>query len=150
MAFNYTAKWVEANRSKFERICSDSFKTRRPMSVVGCQALGKSQHVPAQRRDSCIVPTRAHVVCCCPRPAAAIAGTHDIGDRLRSLPMPTLVIHGTGDQVVPYGNGVALIEAIPSAGMVALTDVGHVFWDMDGGRSLEVVNEFFAAPAAAL
>lgn len=59
MAFNYTAKWVEANRSKFERICSDSFKTRRPMSVVGCQALGKSQHVPVQRRHSCSVPTRA-------------------------------------------------------------------------------------------
>jgi len=45
--------------------------------------------------------------------------------RLKKLSAPTLVLHGTEDPVVPYGNGVALANDIPTARLVALEQTGH-------------------------
>ena len=52
------------------------------------------------------------------------------------------MIHGTADQVVPYDNGVKLVESIPDAGLLRLPGVGHVFWDMDKGEAAEAVAAF--------
>jgi pimeloyl-ACP methyl ester carboxylesterase len=54
-------------------------------------------------------------------------------ERLPGLRVPTLVIHGTDDVVVPYGNGVALEREIPGAKLLTLEGAGHVLlppdWD---------------------
>ena len=66
---------------------------------------------------------------------------HDVADavprwreRLRDLPVPTLVVHGTEDPVVPYGNGVALAAEIPGARLLTLEATGHELprptWDV--------------------
>jgi pimeloyl-ACP methyl ester carboxylesterase len=53
---------------------------------------------------------------------------------LASLKVPTLVVHGTEDPVLPYPNGVALAGAIPGARMLTVEGMGHevarVDWDV--------------------
>jgi pimeloyl-ACP methyl ester carboxylesterase len=46
-------------------------------------------------------------------------------ERLGVLSAPTLVVHGTDDPVVPYGNGVTLARAIPGAQLLTLEQTGH-------------------------
>ena len=45
--------------------------------------------------------------------------------RLKEINVPTLVIHGTEDPVLPYPNGVALANEIPGARLLTLKGVGH-------------------------
>ncbi|MGH2952801.1 MAG: alpha/beta fold hydrolase [Solirubrobacterales bacterium] len=46
-------------------------------------------------------------------------------ERLPRLGVPTLVIHGTEDPVLPYGNALALVSDIPGAELVSLEGTGH-------------------------
>jgi 3-oxoadipate enol-lactonase len=49
---------------------------------------------------------------------------------LHELDLPTLVIHGTDDNVVDYRNAALLVRAIPGAELVSLPDAGHLcFWE---------------------
>jgi pimeloyl-ACP methyl ester carboxylesterase len=50
------------------------------------------------------------------------------GDRtgqLRRLAVPTVVIHGTDDPLVPFRGGVATARAIPDAEFIAIPGMGH-------------------------
>jgi pimeloyl-ACP methyl ester carboxylesterase len=53
----------------------------------------------------------------------------DGGDRWRSrlgeVSAPTLVIHGTEDPVLPYGNALSLVKEIPGARLLTLEKTGH-------------------------
>jgi pimeloyl-ACP methyl ester carboxylesterase len=51
----------------------------------------------------------------------------DSYDRLPSLRVPTLVLHGTEDRVIPVENGRRLAERIPGAEVVLLEGAGHVY-----------------------
>lgn len=44
---------------------------------------------------------------------------------LASVSIPTLVIHGTEDPVLPYEHGVATAEAIPNAKLMGIERLGH-------------------------
>jgi 3-oxoadipate enol-lactonase len=57
--------------------------------------------------------------------ARAVAGWWG-ADRLRSMTVPTTVIHGREDAWMPVGNGVRLAQLIPSARYVELSGVGHL------------------------
>jgi pimeloyl-ACP methyl ester carboxylesterase len=46
-------------------------------------------------------------------------------ERLAGLEAPTLVIHGTEDPVLPYGNALALVKDIPGAELLTLEGTGH-------------------------
>ena len=46
-------------------------------------------------------------------------------ERLGSIAVPTLVVHGDEDPFFPYGNGVALAEAIPGAALLTLRGIGQ-------------------------
>jgi pimeloyl-ACP methyl ester carboxylesterase len=47
-------------------------------------------------------------------------------DRLGTIAVPTLVIHGTADALFPVGHGRALADEIPGARLVVLDGAGHV------------------------
>jgi pimeloyl-ACP methyl ester carboxylesterase len=55
-------------------------------------------------------------------------------ERLGELSVPTLVIHGVEDPVLPYGNAVALAHDIPEAELLLLEHTGHelpqAVWDV--------------------
>ncbi|GAA4428361.1 hypothetical protein GCM10023169_29390 [Georgenia halophila] len=55
--------------------------------------------------------------------------------RLSEISVPTLVMHGTADPLLPFGHGVALAREIPGARLVPLDGMGHQqpppeLWDL--------------------
>jgi pimeloyl-ACP methyl ester carboxylesterase len=65
---------------------------------------------------------------------------HDTRDRLPSLSVPTLVIHGTVDRVLGYPNGPLIDSLLPSSRLETLEDVGHMFWWEQPERAAELVR----------
>jgi 3-oxoadipate enol-lactonase len=57
----------------------------------------------------------------------AIAG-HDTSTRLPSLELPTLVVHGTLDQMLPVQNGRMIAGLIPDSQLEIFDGVGHLFF----------------------
>jgi pimeloyl-ACP methyl ester carboxylesterase len=52
----------------------------------------------------------------------------DAFDRLPQIAVPTLVLHGTEDEVIAPGNAELLARRIPGAELRLLEGAGHVFW----------------------
>jgi len=75
---------------------------------------------------------------------------YDVSDRVGSITSPTLVLHGTHDEVVPFANGKKLAAAIPGAALKCLDRCGHIFWDMDSRQSVRAVETFLSAACAEL
>jgi pimeloyl-ACP methyl ester carboxylesterase len=59
------------------------------------------------------------------RQLAAILASGDRTSRLRELRLPTVVIHGTDDPLVPFRGGAATARAIPGADLIAIPGMGH-------------------------
>jgi pimeloyl-ACP methyl ester carboxylesterase len=55
----------------------------------------------------------------------ALDGGEGPRDRLGEIRVPTLVLHGTEDPLVPIGHGRALAREIPGARLVPLEQSGH-------------------------
>jgi pimeloyl-ACP methyl ester carboxylesterase len=60
------------------------------------------------------------------RQVSAAMTWRGVGDRLGSLSLPTLVVHGLSDPLVPYANGQYLSDNIRNARLVAYSGVGHL------------------------
>ncbi len=67
--------------------------------------------------------------CHCPagtaRQLAAIIASGNRTSALRELRVPTTVIHGTDDPLIPFRGGVATARAVPGAEFVAVPGMGH-------------------------
>ena len=57
--------------------------------------------------------------------AIAMSSPSDRRPLLAEISVPTLVIHGTEDPILPYPHGVALAETIPGAELLTLEKAGH-------------------------
>ena len=76
----------------------------------------------------------------------AIAG-HDSSARLPSIEPPTLVLHGTLDQMLPVQNGHLIAELIPDSRLEIFDGVGHLFFWERPERSAELVRAHAAVHA---
>jgi pimeloyl-ACP methyl ester carboxylesterase len=59
---------------------------------------------------------------------AALPGMTDVEpwlDRLDEIRVPSLIIHGTEDRVLPYGHALALHDALPKSRLLTLHGTGH-------------------------
>lgn len=80
-------------------------------------------------------------------PAAVVAmqyqaGTaHDTSTRLPSVTMPTLILHGTDDRILPVANGEQLAALVPGARLELFPDTGHLFWWEHPKRTAALVLE---------
>jgi 3-oxoadipate enol-lactonase len=74
--------------------------------------------------------------------------THDTSARLPSLALPTLVIHGDEDAMLPIGNGRMIASLIPGARLEVLAGVGHMFWWEQPVRAAELLRAHALAHAA--
>jgi 3-oxoadipate enol-lactonase len=72
---------------------------------------------------------------------------HDTSTRLYELTMPTLVIHGTDDQMLPVENGRQVASLIPGSGLEILDRTGHMFFWEHPERSAELVRNHAAVAA---
>ncbi len=59
------------------------------------------------------------------RQMAAIMASGDRTERLRTVPVPTFVIHGSEDPLVPLEHGRATARAIPGARLAVIDGMGH-------------------------
>jgi 3-oxoadipate enol-lactonase len=67
---------------------------------------------------------------------------HDAWDRLPSISVPTLVMHGSEDAVMPLANARLLAERIPGARLVVFDGAGHLFFHEQPERAAAIVEEF--------
>ena len=76
----------------------------------------------------------------------AWSGTYD---RLAGIAMPTLVIHGETDQLVPAENGRIIAAAIPRSHLVMIPHASHIFFTDQFETSSDALLAFLEAPAPA-
>jgi len=75
--------------------------------------------------------------------------SHDTSARLGDIEAPTLIVHGSVDQILPVANAYHMAGLMPDARLEILDGVGHLFWWDRPERSAELVREHAAAGAAA-
>jgi pimeloyl-ACP methyl ester carboxylesterase len=68
---------------------------------------------------------------------AAVA--HDATDRLGTLELPTLVVHGTSDDIIKHQAGERLAAAIPGAKIDLWDGVGHLFFWEQPQRAADAI-----------
>lgn len=66
---------------------------------------------------------------------------HDAVAGLRALDVPTLVIHGTADEMVAPANGDHVAGLVPGARLERMEGVGHLFWWERPELSAELVRK---------
>jgi pimeloyl-ACP methyl ester carboxylesterase len=72
---------------------------------------------------------------------------HDTSARLGQLAMPTLIVHGTADEIIPVANASVIRRLIPDSGLEILEGVGHLFFWEQPERSAELVRDHAAVRA---
>ena len=75
---------------------------------------------------------------------AAAGTTYDGYDRVAAIRAPTLVVHGTEDNVVAAANAEILGRLIPNARVELLEGCGHLFFWEQPERFVELVEEFLS------
>jgi len=65
---------------------------------------------------------------------------HDTSARLPQIALPTLVVHGTLDELIPVQNGPLIAGLIPGARLEIFDGVGHLFYWERPERSAELVR----------
>jgi pimeloyl-ACP methyl ester carboxylesterase len=58
----------------------------------------------------------------------AAATAHDTYDRLHAISVPTLVLHGEDDRIVPVANGRLIADSISGARLVVYPEARHIFF----------------------
>jgi 3-oxoadipate enol-lactonase len=75
---------------------------------------------------------------------AAAGAAHDVLARLDEINVPTLIVHGTADNVVDVRNAALLADGIASSRLVVLEGVGHLLpWERPD-EFTGLVEEFLA------
>ena len=72
----------------------------------------------------------------------AILG-HNLCTQLSQIAVPTLVLHGTADNLVPLEEGLILAERIPHARFIAFEGAGHLFYLEQPVRLTSIITQFF-------
>jgi len=68
-----------------------------------------------------------------------VTGGEGYLQRTAEINIPTLVIHGTADPIIPYAHGVALANVIPGAALLTLEGTGHELHAGDWERIIEEI-----------
>lgn len=76
----------------------------------------------------------------------AISG-HDTTARLGEIEAPTLIVHGSEDQMLPVANAHLIAQLMPSARLEMIDGAGHLFFWEQPERAAELVREHAAVRA---
>jgi pimeloyl-ACP methyl ester carboxylesterase len=72
----------------------------------------------------------------------AAVGMHDVAARAHEIRIPTLVITGTLDRLIPAGNAALLGNAIAGSRVVTLEGAGHMFWIEAADEAEKAIRAF--------
>ena len=80
------------------------------------------------------------------RQAAAMDAWHrtGVGNRLREMKLPVLIVTGTADIVIPPSNALKLVNAIPGAWLAQFPHGGHAFTAQYPQPLAGLINSFLA------
>jgi pimeloyl-ACP methyl ester carboxylesterase len=78
------------------------------------------------------------------RQMAAVIAASPRNDRLQRLTIPSLVIHGADDPVIPAAHGEDTAESIPGAELIVVPGLGHDFTESAAAVYLEAIASFVA------
>jgi len=67
----------------------------------------------------------------------------DVRDRLGEVRVPTLIIHGSQDRIVPLAASQDMATTIPNSRLVVIDGAGHVPTMTHPARVAEAINSFF-------
>jgi pimeloyl-ACP methyl ester carboxylesterase len=95
----------------------------RAVRVVGSPGFAADEAKVADRAGRAC--DRAHDPLGIARQAVASVASGDRTERLRSVDLPTLVIHGADDAMCPLSGGRATAAALPAAELVIIEGMGH-------------------------
>jgi 3-oxoadipate enol-lactonase len=73
---------------------------------------------------------------------------HDANARLSEIRAPTLVVHGTADQMLAAANGEQIAGLIPGARLELLDGIGHLFYWEQPERVAQLISAHAAAARA--
>lgn len=76
---------------------------------------------------------------------SALTGGISFQDRLAEVAVPTLVIHGSDDRIIPLAGGQALAAGIPNSKLVVIEGSGHVPTLTFPVQVADAINTFFAS-----
>lgn len=62
--------------------------------------------------------------------------------RLKEIKVPTLILHGKEDILIPSGNAEVLAKGIPGAKLNILDRTTHLFFQPDPQRVISLIKEF--------
>lgn len=119
-------------------------RAHRSAQLIGSTALGLDLDGLADRAGRAF--DRAHDPTTFVRQGVAALASGDRTPRLRTLTVPTLVIHGTADKLVDPSGGRATAAAIPGAKLVEIEGMGH---DVPRAAWARIVDEIAALTALA-
>jgi pimeloyl-ACP methyl ester carboxylesterase len=71
-----------------------------------------------------------------------LANRDDISDRISSIEVPTLIVHGDNDAAIPLAKAKAMKEAIPNSELVVIPG-GHSINMTNTGPVNTAINDFF-------
>jgi pimeloyl-ACP methyl ester carboxylesterase len=78
------------------------------------------------------------------RQAQAVFG-HDASARLVGVIVPTLVVHGTADQMLDVRNATQIAELLPNASLHTIAEAGHLFYLERPDETVELLRGHFGA-----
>ena len=67
-----------------------------------------------------------------------------LGERIKDVKVPTLVITGDDDRIVPTADSIRLASELPNAELVVIPNCGHLPQEECPGRFLEAVTRFMS------
>ncbi len=73
-----------------------------------------------------------------------IRGWESYLSRTNEINVPTLIIHGTKDPIIPYEHGVHLSKIIPDAVLVTLEETGHEIHYNDWDEIIDAISKHAA------
>lgn len=76
-----------------------------------------------------------------------LTGGISFQERLADVAVPTLVIHGSDDNIIPLAGGQALADGIPGSELVVIEGSGHVPTLTFPAQVADAINAFFASTA---
>ena len=101
----------------------------------------RARHKAERAVDRCFYPDGGM------RQLAAIAAAPDRTTALGKLTMPTLVIHGENDPLVPPANGRQTAAAVPGSRLVMIPGMGHALPQQVWPQVVDAITAVAAEPA---
>jgi pimeloyl-ACP methyl ester carboxylesterase len=99
------------------------------------------------REEAAATYDRGHHPAGTGRQLAAIMASGDRTERLRELRVPTTVIHGDADPLIPVRGGRATARAIPDARLIVIPGMGHDMPPAMWGQIVDAIAENAARAA---